>query len=269
MVLALAACGSDTTPVATEPDVADAVTETALDRAAITDQEAVWISARPAAYAYEVETECECFLAGTFSVTVEGEEVLEVEPQDPDAEPYRDYSPPTIDRAFAMLDEPLALAADGEIPTGQASAAFEATYGYPRSFTVTGSGGLPSYHVEIRDFTPLDPAELDRPPLGLAVIVSNQSYDDPDVDLTITVDGEVMIERSFAVEGQHTYVSYRLPLEPGEHQVVISSDAGATHERVVSLGAEPRYLAVSYWGEDSSGPDAISVEESDEPFGIA
>jgi len=269
IVLVLAACGTDATPVATESDAADAVDETALDRAAITEQEAVWVASRPAAYAYEVETECECFLAGTYSVTVEGEEVLEVEPQNTDAEQYRQYSPPTIDQAFAMLDEPLALAADGEISTGQASAAFEATYGYPSSFTVTGSGGLPSYHIEIRDFTPLDPAELDRPPLGFAVIVGNQSYDDPDVGLTITVDGEVMIERSFAVEGQHTYVGYRLPLEPGEHQVVIRSDTGATHERVVSLGAEPRYLAVSYWGDDSSGPDAISVEESDEPFGIA
>lgn len=195
--------------------------------------------------------------------------MLEVEPQDPDAEPYRQYSPPTIDDAFAMLDEPLALAAGAEIPTGLASAAFEATYGYPSSFTVTGSGGLPSYHVEIRDFTPVDPAELDRPPLGLAVIVSNQSYDDPDVDLTITVDGEVMIERSFAVEGQHTYVSYRLPLEPGDHRVVVRADTGAIHERVVSLGSERRYLAVSYWGDNSSGPDAFSVEESDEGFGIA
>lgn len=265
MMLVLVACGTDATPVATEPDVG----ETTLDRAAIAEREAVWIAARPAAYAYEVETKCECFLAGTYTVTVEGAEVLDVEPRDLEAEPYRQYSPPTIDGAFAMLDEPLALAAGGEIPTGQASATFDTTFGYPSSFTVTGSGDLPSFHVEIRDFTPLDPAVLDRPPLGLAVIVSNQSFDDPEVGLTVTVDGELMIERSFAVEGQHTYVSYRLPLEPGEHRVVARADTGATHERVVSLGTERRYLAVSYWGGEPSSPDAFSVEESDEPFGIA
>lgn len=137
------------------------------------------------------------------------------------------------------------------------------------AFTVTGSGGLPSYHVEIRDFTPLDPAVLDRPPLGLAVIVSNQSHDDPEVGLTVTVDGDVMIERSFAVEGGHTFVSYRLPLEPGDHRVVIRADTGATHERVVTLGAERRYLAISYLGGDSSSPAAFSVDERNEPFGIA
>lgn len=270
MMLVLVACGTDATPVATELDVAEApADEIELDRPAIVERQAAWTAARPAAYAYEVATECECFLAGTYSVTIEGAENLEVEPRDLEVEPYRQYSPPTIDGAFAMLDEPLALAAGGEIPTAQASAAFDTTFGYPSSFTVTGSGDLPSFHVEIRDFTPLDPAVLDRPPLGLAVIVSNQSFDDPEVGLTVTVDGELMIERSFAVEGQHTYVSYRLPLEPGEHRVVVRADTGATHERVVSLGAERRYLAVSYWGDDSSSSNAFSVEESDEPFGIA
>lgn len=57
--------------------------------------------------------------------------------------------------------------------------------------------------------------------------------------------------------------------EPGDHRVVVRADTGATHERVVSLGSERRYLAVSYLGRRSSGPDAFSVEESDESFGIA
>lgn len=76
-----------------------------------------------------------------------------------------------------------------------------------------------------------------------------------------------MIERSFAVEGQHTFVGYRLPLEPGEHRVVIRADTGATHERMVSLGTEPRDLSVSNWGGDQSSPDAFSVNERGEPFG--
>lgn len=269
MMMILAACGAESL-VAGEADVAEApAPEIELDRPAIVERQAAWTSARPAAYAYEVETECECFLAGTYSVTVQGAEVLDVEPRYLGAEPYRMYSPPTIDRAFAMLDEPLALTAAGEIPTGQASATFDTTFGYPSSFTVTGSDGLASFHVEIRDFTPLDPAVMERPPLGLAVIVSNQSHDDPDVELTVTVDGELMIDGSFAVGSGHTNVGYRLPLEPGKHRVVIRSDTGATHERVVSLGTARRYLAVSYWGDDWSGTDAFSVRESDEPFGIA
>ena len=256
-------------PVATEGAAVEVpAREVELDRAAIAAREQVWLAARPAAYAYDVETECECHLVGAYSVTVEGEEVLHVESHEPGAEPYRLYSPPTLDGAFAMLDEPLALAEAGEISSGRASAVFDATDGYPAAFTVTGSGGLPSYHVEVREFTPIDPAVIDRTPRGLALMISNQSFDDPDVGLTVTVDGDVVIERSFAVENQHTVVSYRLPLEPGDHQMIVRADTGATHERVVSLDSERRYLYVGYWGGDASSPEAFSVSESDQPFGF-
>lgn len=265
----LTACGVDEAPVVTEGDAVDVPTnEVELDRGGIAAREEAWLSARPAAYAYEVETECECDLAGTYDVTVMGDEVIGVESLESDAEPYRAYSPPTLDGAFAMLNEPLALAEAEEISSGRASASFDTTYGYPTSFTITGSDGLPSYHVEIRDFTPIDPAVIDRTPPGLVLLISNQSFDDPEVGLTVIVDTEVVVERSFAVEGQHTVVGYRLPLEPGDHQLVVRADTGANHERVVTLSSGRRYLSVGYLGGDSSSPEAFSVSESDQPFGF-
>ncbi len=268
--LLLGACGASDDPTAGDAGPIEISSgEIELDRADIAAREKAWIAARPAAYSYEVETECECFLAGTYSVTVDGDEVLSVESYQPDAEPYRVYSPPILDAAFAMLDEPLALSESGEIPDGQASAAFDPTFTYPVSWTVTGSDGLPSFHVEVRNFTQLDPAVIDRPPPGVMLVISNQSYEDPDVEVTVTLDGEVVIDRSFAVEGQHTFTSYRLPLAAGEHELAVMADTGATHERVLTLGSEQRHVYVGFTsggGAGSSG--AFEVSESDEPFGF-
>lgn len=250
-------------------EAAGGTDETALDREEIEAQRQTWLAARPPAYTYEVETTCDCSRSGTFTVTVEGETVLDVEPLDEGAEPYRLYPAPSLDETFAMLDEPLALAQDGEITTGAATASFDPTYGYPTSFTVTGSDGLPSYRVEVRNFTPLDPSAIDRVHPELHLIISNQSFKDPEVRLTVAVDGEVVVEGTFAVEGQHTFVAYSLPLDPGDHEVVVTADTGATDERTVSLGADRKYMYIGYWGDDPSvSPEPFSIEESDEPFGF-
>lgn len=269
LMVAVAACGADQTPLTTQGDDRKSRPgEVELDRDEIEAREQVWLAARPPAYAYEVETECDCSFAGTYDVTVEGDEVLGAESHAPDAELFRTYSPPTINGAFAMLDEPLALAASGEISAGRASAAFDPTFGFPSAFTIIGSDGLPSYHVEIRDFVPIEPAAIDRTAPGLVLLISNQSFDDPDVGLTITVDGAVVVERSFAVEGQHHVVGYRLPLEPGDHEFVIRADTGATEDRLVTLGADRRYLYVGYLGDGPSTPEPFSIKESDQPFGF-
>lgn len=266
-VLSFGSCGTEDDPRAVAADqVPVAPGEIELDRADIAARKVAWRAARPAAYSYAIETTCDCALKGSFRVTVVGEERVVVDALSADAEAFRVYSPPTPDVAFAMLDEPLALVEGGEISDGRASASFDPTYGHPVSWTVRGSDGLPSAHAEIRDFVALDPASIDRPPPGLALVISNQSFSDPAVTLAVTVDGEVVVDRSFAVENQHTFVAYQLPLGPGDHQVTISADTGATNERVVTVGSDRRHLYVGYWGADAN--EAISVRESDQPFGF-
>jgi hypothetical protein len=55
-----------------------------------------------------------------------------------------------------------------------------------------------------------------------------------DTRIVIAVDGEVVVERSFAVGGQHNYLAYRIPLATGDHQVAVLADTGALHERSVT-----------------------------------
>ena len=266
LALALVACGGGERRTAVADQRPVPAGEIELDRTDIAARRDAWHAARPSAYSYEVETTCACVMDGSFRVTVVGEEPVRVEPVRSDAEAFRVYSPPTPDVAFAMLDEPLALVEGDEIPAGGASASFDPTFGHPVSWTVRGSEGLPSAHAEIRDFVAIDPASVDVPPPGLALVISNQSLGDPAVDLTVTIDGDVVIDRSFAVENQHAFVAYRLPLGPGDHRVTISADTGASTERLVTLGSDRRYLYVGYWGVDAA--EAFSVNESDRPFGF-
>lgn len=79
-----------------------------------------------------------------------------------------------------------------------------ATSSGPATSSVTG-------HDDARD------VDLDATPVVLAI--TNQSFDDPDVDLTVTADGEQVVARSFPVEGQHTQTFFGLDLPPGEHTV--------------------------------------------------
>lgn len=260
-------CGESQSIVEASGDVAEQrAGEVGLDREQVAQRNRVWMANRPPAFTYEVEVVCDCARAGTFTVTVDGEEVLGVERTDPDPEPYRLYPAPTIDDAFAMLDEPLALVEGGEIPHGTAAAAFDPTFGHPVSFTVVGSRGLGSYRVELREFRPLEPAVLDRSHFGFDLVVSNQSFGDPDVHLTVLVGDDVVVDRSFAVEGQHAFTAYRVPLEPGSYDVRVSADSGAVLERVVALGPERRHLYAAYWGDD--GPGQLTLLESDQPFGF-
>lgn len=263
---AFSACAGEETHALVADQPAVPAGEIELDRAAVAARMDAWRAARPPAYAYDVETTCDCSRAGSFHVTVVGEERVRVEPDAPGAEAFRVYSPPTPDEAFAMLDEPLALAEDGEISEGRASAAFDPVFGHPVSWTVHGSDGLPSSHAEIRDFVAIDPASLELPPPGLVLVISNQSFADPEVELTVTVDGQVVVDRTFSVDNQHTFVAYRVPLEPGDHTLTVAADTGATHERIVTLGPDRRYLFVGYWG--GAAPEPFSLTESDQPLGF-
>jgi len=53
------------------------------------------------------------------------------------------------------------------------------------------------------------PTEASGPAEGepdLVLLVSNQSFDDPAATLTLTIDGQTVVDQEFDVEGQHTWV---------------------------------------------------------------
>lgn len=100
-------------------------------------------------------------------------------------------------------------------------------------------------HPEVR-FVEVDEADL-------VLHVSNQSFDDETVHLEVAVDGVRVVKRDFAVEGQHTWVTFALALPPGRHEVSARSDSGARlRETFRTREGEPRYALIDHWGEEGS-----------------
>lgn len=109
----------------------------------------------------------------------------------------------------------------------------------------------------------------------VTMYVSNQSFDDPTVAVTIRVDGEVVVDRQFDVEGQHNWVEFELALPVGEHELVASSDTGVEDSFTFAIQKdEPLWLVVDYWwsggGQDAAGDEGqFTFRTSDEPVGFA
>ncbi|WP_392542799.1 hypothetical protein [Oryzobacter telluris] len=86
--------------------------------------------------------------------------------------------------------------------------------------------------------------------------VSNQSFEEPDVELRVSVDGEVVAEQVFDVCGQHMWVPFPLALEPGWHDLVATTPGGLRVEgrvevpEMVDPSAVP-WVVVSHWTQDS------------------
>lgn len=146
----------------------------------------------------------------------------------------------------------------------------------PEEDVLTTSAPATSVVTGHRDLRAVDVEET-----PVVLVVSNQSFDDPDVALTITVDGAPVVAESFPVEGQHTQTFFGLDLAPGEHTLVIASDTGATVSHAIDLPAgEARWVHVSYWyldpaqegvswgGEEDPGPRLV-VDVSDEMIPMA
>lgn len=85
--------------------------------------------------------------------------------------------------------------------------------------------------------------------------VSNQSFVDDPVAITVSVDGVTVVDRDFDVEGQHNWQLFPLALEPGEHALRVASDTGVTLARSFRVPeGERRYAVVDYWNyEDEHG----------------
>lgn len=111
-------------------------------------------------------------------------------------------------------------------------------------------------------------------PVGLSV--SNQSFDDPTVELTIKIDGKIVMDQQLEVDSQHTWVGIELALPAGDHELVATSDSGLKDAFTFSIPEdEPRYLTVAYWwysheNEEQYGEESqFTFDVRDEPHAIA
>lgn len=107
----------------------------------------------------------------------------------------------------------------------------------------------------------------DEPPLTL--YLSNQSFEDDPVLLTLSIDSVALIDGRFYVESQHNWLAALIELPPGEHTITASSDSGATLTETFEISPQQRLWAVlDYWYDGTSRSRKLTWFVSDEPVGF-
>jgi hypothetical protein len=102
----------------------------------------------------------------------------------------------------------------------------------------------------------------------LVLYVSNQSFDDEEVRLTVTIDDVTVVDGDFHVEGQHNFVSFPLTLSSGGHEITAESDSGATLRQSFEVRrGKTRYAAIEHWTEGGSADLTWQFQRQPMAFG--
>ncbi len=128
----------------------------------------------------------------------------------------------------------------------------------PARFTVTP--GPPVGQLQ----TEPDPGEV-------KLWLSNQSFTDDPVAVSIVIDGEPAFDADLEVMGQHNWIPFEIGgLNPGVHTITARSDTGAELTGSFTLPAgEPRWVVLDYWYEPSGAEGRrFTLNEFDRPVGF-
>ena len=115
------------------------------------------------------------------------------------------------------------------------------------------AGGTPTTGTSTTG-TPADVRVVGEDEARLRLFVSNQSFVDDPVRVTVAIDGVPVVDQDLVVEGQHTWVDFPLALPPGRHELVATSGTGARLTERFRTGEQTRYAVINYWNyEDEDG----------------
>ena len=121
---------------------------------------------------------------------------------------------------------------------------------------------------------------LPRAPDGeasLTLLVSNQSFADDPVRITVRIDGDVVVDDDFFVDSQHNWRTFDLAVTPGDHLVSLTSDTNVEWETTLAVPSDDhRWAAAAYWHQPTptdtraaSATGAFSFVVDDEPIATA
>lgn len=96
------------------------------------------------------------------------------------------------------------------------------------------------------------------------VILSNQSFENTKVNLTVFIDGNKLISQDCKTENQHTGYYYYYNLV-GTHIVKVMSDDGQEVQKTITFDENiPLWVMMSYWGDGESAKIDFNIMDS--PF---
>lgn len=92
------------------------------------------------------------------------------------------------------------------------------------------------------------------PDANLSIVITNQSFEDEEVQLEVKVDGITVVNGDFHVEGQHNFVSYQLAVQPGTHELTAESeDFGEKLRETFEVPpGKDRHALIEHWTRKGS-----------------
>jgi hypothetical protein len=100
---------------------------------------------------------------------------------------------------------------------------------------------------------------------SLTLLVSNQSFADDPVRITVRVDGAVVVDDDFFVGSQHNWRTFDLAVTPGDHLVSLTSDTDVEWETTLAVpGDGHRWAAAAYWYQPAAPADTRAASATGE-----
>lgn len=98
----------------------------------------------------------------------------------------------------------------------------------------------------------------------LILMISNQSFYNDEVNLSIYIDEKLLVNETYFVGDQHSYSYYYISLEEGEHEISVEYNDEIIGEESVGISDEkPIWGALTYWEEKDTNAN-IGFHISDE-----
>jgi hypothetical protein len=104
-------------------------------------------------------------------------------------------------------------------------------------------------------------------PANVVLWVSNQSFVDESVRITVLIDDRTVVDQVFAVKGQHNWIKFPFHVVPGTRTLTISSDTGARKAGQVQVRQRgTRFAVIDYWCDSGAQDRRFTLQTSDQPF---
>lgn len=96
---------------------------------------------------------------------------------------------------------------------------------------------------------------------AVILYVSNQSFQQPDAHITVTLDGNVIFDREAPVRDEHYWQTVNLSLTKGTHRFDVRETRSGTTDTFSATLAEDHWIVIDYW----TGPSRFTFNDSREP----
>ena len=104
---------------------------------------------------------------------------------------------------------------------------------------------------------------------NFTLYVSNQSFDQKAVDITVTIDGKRVAAQVFDVKNQHNWIDFTMNLPAGAHELRAVSAAGSAHLTTKFTTTARHWAVIDYWCCGEPDDPKFTFNLSDQPIGFA